>query len=128
MKYPFQDPNLPIDKRIEDIISRMTEEEKIFCLSTNFSVPRLGIKGCVHVEGLHGLAMGEPGDWARGYPVPTTQFPQAYGMAETWDVDLVKKAGEIESIETRYIYQSPKYQRGGLVVRAPNADLARDPR
>jgi beta-glucosidase len=128
MKYPFQDPDLSEEKRVEDLVSRMTLEEKISCLSTNPSVPRLGVKAGSHVEGLHGLAMGEPGDWGRGYPVPTTQFPQAYGMGESWDPDLVRQAGRIEGIETRYMYQSPKYQRGSLVVRAPNADIGRDPR
>jgi beta-glucosidase len=59
--------------------------------------------------------------------VPATTFPQAYGMAETWDPDLLHQAGAIEGCEARYVFQSPKYGRGGLVVRAPNADLGRDP-
>ena len=50
-------------------------------------------------------------------------------MGETWDPELVRKAGGVEGYETRYIYQSEKTgHRGGLVVRAPNADLGRDPR
>ncbi len=126
--HPFQDPDLPIEERIKNILSLMSREEKVACLGTNPSVPRLGIKGAGHVEGLHGLALGEPGGWGKGHPVPTTQFPQAYGMAETWDPELVRRAGAVEGIETRYIFQSPKYGFGGLVVRAPNADLGRDPR
>ena len=78
------------------------------------------------MEGLHGLALGGPGGWGRPKPIPTTQFSQAIGMGETWDPDLIRKAGGVEGHETRYIYQSKK--RGGLVVRAPNADLGRDPR
>jgi beta-glucosidase len=55
-------------------------------------------------------------------------FPQAIGMAETWDSELLRAIGAVEGEETRYVAQSPKYGRGGLVVRAPNADLGRDPR
>ena len=61
--------------------------------------------------------------------VPTTIFPQAYGMGETWDTDLMQQTGAVEGYEVRYIYQSEKFgQRGGLIVRAANADLGRDPR
>ena len=52
-QYPFQDPNLGIEQRIDNIISLMTLDEKISCLSTNPSVPRLGIKGTGQMEGLH---------------------------------------------------------------------------
>jgi len=126
-KYPFQNPKLPIDERVSNILSLMTIEEKIACLGTHPDVPRLGIRGAGHVEGLHGLAMGGPGGWGRPSVVPTTQFPQAVGLGETCDPDLVRQVAGIEGYETRYMFQS-KYQRGGLVVRAPNADLARDPR
>ena len=80
------------------------------------------------MEGLHGLALGGPGGWGRPMPIPTTQFAQDIGMGETWDPDLIRQAGGVEGEETRYIYQSEKTHRGGLVVRAPNADLGRDPR
>ncbi|SFU66547.1 beta-glucosidase [Pustulibacterium marinum] len=106
----------------------MTLDEKVQCLSTNPSVPRLGVQGTEHVEGLHGLALGGPAEWdsKTKAPQPTTQFPQAYGLGETWDTDLLQRVAEAEGYETRFAYQ--KYGRGGLVVRAPNADLARDPR
>ena len=58
-QYPFQNQTLTVEQRIDNIISLMTLDEKIICLSTNPSVPRLGIKGTAHVEGLHGLAMGD---------------------------------------------------------------------
>ena len=106
--HPFQNPDLPMEERITDILSLLTVKEKISCLSTNPSVPRLGIKGAGHVEGLHGLAMGAPGGWGKDHPVPTTQFPQAYGMGQTWDPDIVRRAAAIEGVETRYIFQSPK--------------------
>ena len=91
-------------------------------------MPRLGIQGTGHSEGLHGLALGGPGGWGRPTPIPTTQFAQAIGMGETWDPDLIRQAGGVEGYEARYINQSEKTHRGGLVVRAPNADLGRDPR
>jgi beta-glucosidase len=92
----------------------------------------MGVVGTGHVEGLHGLALGGPGHWeghaGRGYltVIPTTTFPQSRGLGQTWDPALLKKAAAQEAYETRYAFG--KYHRGGLVVRAPNADLSRDPR
>lgn len=127
-QYPFQDPDVPTEARIDNLISLLTVEEKIQCLSTNPSVPRLQVRGTGHVEGLHGLALGGPGSWGGDYPITTTTFPQAIGMAATWDPDLIEKMAAAEAYEARYAFQHSKYQRGGLVVRAPNADLGRDPR
>src|SRR4030042_5553782 len=127
-QYSFQDPDMPIEARIDNLLSLMTLDEKISSLSTDPSVPRLGVKGTRHVEGLHGLAMGGPSNWGRRNPAPTTIFPQAIGLAESWDREVLKKVAAIEGYEVRYMFQSPKYKRGGLVVRAPNADLGRDPR
>ncbi|HSN08105.1 MAG TPA: glycoside hydrolase family 3 C-terminal domain-containing protein [Hanamia sp.] len=127
-QYPFQDPNLGIEKRIDNIISLMTLDEKISCLSTNPSVPRLGIKGTGQMEGLHGVALGGPGGWGRRKLVTTTMFPQSYGLGETWDTALIRKVAATEAYEARYIFQSEKYHTGDLVIRAPNADLGRDPR
>jgi beta-glucosidase len=115
-----------MEERVGNILSLMTIEEKIACLGTRPTVSRLGINGTGHVEGLHGLAMGGPGGWGRPKVVPTTQFPQAIGMAETWDTDVIHQAGALEGHEVRYMTQH--YHQGGLVVRAPNADLGRDPR
>jgi beta-glucosidase len=138
--YPFQNPALPTEVRINNILSLMTFEEKISALSTSPDVPRLGIHGSGHIEGLHGVAYGGPGGWeGRGLqPLPTTQFPQAVGLGETWDPDLLQQAAAIESYEARYIFQSENlfstgrrgehWRREGIVIRAPNADLARDPR
>jgi beta-glucosidase len=126
--YRFQDVRVPAEDRITDLLAHMTIEEKIGALGTNPSVPRLGIVGTGHVEGLHGLALGGPGGWeGKNLPViPTTQFPQARGLGQTWDPALIEQAAAVEGYETRYAFG--KYHRGGLVVRAPNADLSRDPR
>jgi beta-glucosidase len=135
-KYPFQNPDLPVEDRVTNILQLMTVEEKVTCLSTRPDVPRLGIKGAGHVEGLHGLALGGPGGWGKidgpagkrtvDAPVTTTQFPQAIGLGETWDPELIRLVAAVEGLETRYAFQ--QLNRGGLVVRAPNADLVRDPR
>lgn len=135
-QYPFQNPNLPVEERVTNLLNLMTIEEKIACLSTRPDVPRLGIKGAGHVEGLHGLALGGPGGWGKidgrlgkrtiDSPVTTTQFPQAIGLGETWDPGLIRQVAAVEGLETRYAFQ--QLNRGGLVVRAPNADLVRDPR
>jgi beta-glucosidase len=127
-QYPFQNPDLPLEERVNNIISLMTLDEKIACLGTNPSVPRLGIKGCGHLEGLHGLAQGGPGKWGRPSVIPTTTFPQAIGMAESWDPEIIRQAAGVEGYEARHIFQSSKYHQGALVIRAPNADLGRDPR
>lgn len=127
-QYPFQNPDLPIEQRIDNILSLMTIDEKIECLDTTPSVPRLGIKGSGHVEGIHGLTQGGPGKWGKPLTIPSTTFPQGIGLGETWDQELLRQAGQIEGYEARYVFQSPKYRQGGIVIRSPNADLGRDPR
>ena len=126
--YPFRNPDLPDEARITDLVSRMTLEEKIDCMGTRASVPRLGVVGSPHIEGYHGVAQGGPSNWGQRNPTPTTQFPQAYGLGATWDPELIRRVAAQEALEARYLYQSPIYKRSGLIVRAPNADLARDPR
>lgn len=135
--YPFQDTTLSDEERIANLLSLMTIDEKINALSTNLGVTRLGIQSTGHSEGLHGMALGGPGNWG-GFKtvnyqqVPavfyTTTFPQAYGLGETWDKQLIQKVADIEATEIRFYTQNEKYRKGGLVMRAPNADLARDPR
>jgi beta-glucosidase len=127
-EYPFQNPDLPVADRITNAIAAMTLDEKIDLLRFRAGVPRLGIPPLSSVEGLHGEAMGGPSNWGRRSPHPTTLFPQAIGMAETWDTDVMRQAGAVEGYEVRYMYQNEKLHRGGLVVFAPNADLGRDPR
>jgi beta-glucosidase len=127
-EYPFQNPDLADEERISDLIARMTLEEKISCMAWKASVPRLGVKGSPHIEGYHGVAQGGPSNWGHYNPTATTQFPQAYGLGSTWDPDLIQRVAAQEAQEARYLFQSAKYDRSGLIVRAPNADLARDPR
>jgi beta-glucosidase len=128
--FPFRDTKLGDDQRIADLLSRLTLEEKINLMSDHPKIPRLRLVFSGQVEGLHGLALGGPAGWGgRGrQPVPTTTFPQEKGLGATWDPDLLKKIGSLEGYEARYYYQNPVFDRGGVVVRAPNADLSRDPR
>jgi beta-glucosidase len=124
----FDDPDRPIEQRVDNIVALMTLDEKISALAVEPSVERLGIRGSAEFEGLHGLALGGPGGWGGTSPIATTQFPQAVGLGETWDPEILRLVATAEGEEARYAYQSRLYRRGGLVIRAPNADLARDPR
>ncbi len=125
-RYPFLDPNLAAEKRIDNLLSLMTAEEKISCLGTRTAVPRLGVPNIGSSEGIHGVVQREP----RGQhqPITTTQFPQPPGMGETWDPDLVRQAGGVEGYEARFITQTAKYDRQILMLWGPQSDLARDPR
>ncbi len=128
--YPFRDIKLSDEARIADLLGRMTVDEKILLMSDHPSYPRLGLVFSGQVEGLHGLALGGPAGWGgQGKPpLPTTTFPQEKGLGATWDPELLKKIATLEGFEARYYYQNPVFDRGGVVVRAPNADLSRDPR
>jgi len=126
--YPFQNVSISEDVRIRNLISLMNLDEKLSCLSTRISVPRLGVKGTRTIEGLHGLAYSGPANWAVKGPKasPTTTFPQAYGLAQTWDPELIKKIADWQATEARFLAQNKKFGTGGLVVFAPNADMGRD--
>jgi beta-glucosidase len=122
----FANPDLPPERRIDDLLAALTLEEKIECLASRPKLPRLGLRLTGHVEGLHGLALGDGSGWGRNQPVPTTTFPQSVGLGETWDPDLIKRVAEVEGTEARWVFHAR--ERGAIIVRAPNADLARDPR
>ncbi len=127
--YPFQDTSLGEEERLDNLISLMTLEEKIAHLSPRLAgIPRLGVKGTRTVEGLHGLALSGPANWAvkgKG-AAPTTTFPQSIGLAQSWDPDLLEEVAAWEAFETRYLAQNDRYLSAGLIVFAPNADLGRD--
>jgi beta-glucosidase len=128
-KYPFQNPTLDREERITNILSLMTLDEKIAALGTTTAVARLGIPDAGGSEGLHGLVQRPLGGLGSQKPVPTTQFAQVVGMAQTWDADLIRRAGEVEAVEARWLHNhQDKYQRKPLIVWGPNTDLARDPR
>jgi beta-glucosidase len=126
-QHPFQDPSLPAEKRIDNILSLMTIGEKIDCLGVQTGVPRLGIPSYGGSEGIHGVVQrgNERFHLTR---ITTTQFPQPPGMGATWDPALVAQAAAVEGYEARFITQTKKYNRHILMLWGPQADLARDPR
>jgi len=125
-KYPFSDPSLPMEKRIDNLLSLMTTEEKVACLGTQTGVPRLGVKNIGASEGIHGVVQREPRFGHQ--PITTTQFPQPPGMGESWDPEMVRRAAGVEGYEARFISQTAKYDRQILMLWGPQSDLARDPR
>lgn len=141
-EYPFQNPDLPDEERIDNLLSLMTLEEKIATFS-GLGVPRLGVAHPGSSEAIHGLVRGGSTDLEnfvrasqldkarapqqpRSELVHSTAFPQGYGLGETWDREILKMVGEVMAVEARY--HSWKTDRNCLVLWAPNADLARDPR
>ena len=142
-EYPFQNPELSDDERIDNLLSLMTLEEKIATFS-GLGVPRLGVADPGSSEAIHGLVRGGATDLenfvrvsqidrTRDYTqqqtaplVHSTAFPQGYGLGETWDKEILRMVGEVMAVEARY--HSWKTGRNCLVLWAPNADLARDPR
>ena len=91
--YPFKDPTLSSGKRIDNLLSLMTVEEKVDCLGTRTGVPRLGVPNIGSSEGIHGVVQrGSRGRYTRS-AITTTQFPQPPGMGESWDPDLVRQIG-----------------------------------
>ncbi|MFF7580778.1 glycoside hydrolase family 3 C-terminal domain-containing protein [Streptomyces sp. NPDC008061] len=114
---PFRDPQLPFARRIDDLLQRLTLDERIAMLHQFApAVDRLGI-GAFRTgqEGLHGVAwMG-----------PATVFPQAVGLGATWNDDLVRRVGEAVGNEVRA--KRAKDDRVGLNVWAPTVNLLRHP-
>ncbi len=116
---------LPLEQRVEDLIGRMTLEEKVSQMRDHAAaIPRLGVpKYDWWNEGLHGVAFA-------GY---ATNFPQVIGMAATWDTDLVHIMGETVSTEARAKYNEAMRNNDremffGLTFWAPNINIFRDPR
>jgi len=123
VEYPFRNAANSIEARVTNILSLMTLEEKLACLTTSTAVPRLGIPNAGNSEGLHGLVRNAT---ANSPAIPTTSFSQVVGMGATWNKELIRRAGAVQGYEARYITQHDKVPV--LVVWGPNADLSRDPR
>src|SRR5260370_22482678 len=67
---PFRDPALPAEKRVDNLLSLMTLDEKIDCLGTRTGVPLLGVPNCGSSEGIHGVV--QRGGRVYGRPLCTT--------------------------------------------------------
>lgn len=124
---PFWDSALPIEKRIDWLLSKMTIEEKCSCLSSAMRpIERLGIPGMSFGgEAAHGVEARNDQNTLGG-PEPTTSFVQPIGMSATWDPDLIRQAGKVTGTEARVIYH--RHPDRGLSRWAPTVDLERDPR
>lgn len=123
--FPFHDESFSIDKRVDDLVSRMTLEEKINQMKYNApAIERLGIpEYCWWNECLHGVARAGL----------ATVFPQALNLAASWDTNLIFDVASAISDEARAKYNdfSKKgktliYQ--GLTFWSPNINIFRDPR
>jgi beta-glucosidase len=128
--YPFRDPHLALDARVDDLLGRLTLDERISLLHQyQPAVPRLGIKMFkAGTEALHGVAWSN--DIDAGGAVVTAQgtaFPQAVGLASTWDPALLRRVGSVVGTEARgYHAQNPRVF--GLNLWAPVVNPLRDPR
>ncbi len=121
----YLDASLPIEQRVDDLVSRMTLEEKVRQMQhTAPAIPRLGVPAYDWWnEALHGVARA-------GY---ATVFPQAIGMAATWDADLVHREARVVATEARAKYNQALREDNhsiyfGLTFWSPNINIFRDPR
>ncbi|WP_103349218.1 glycoside hydrolase family 3 protein [Amycolatopsis sp. CA-128772] len=127
---PFRDPSLPLPARIDDLLSRLTADEKISLLHQyEPAIPRLGIGVFkTGTEALHGVAWSTDYD-NKGAVVKAdgTVFPQAIGLATTWNPALVKQVGAAVGQEARG-FNARNPTLWGLNLWAPVVNLLRDPR
>jgi beta-glucosidase len=131
---PYLDPNLSPERRAADIVSRMTLPEKVLQMqSTAPAIPRLGVAAYNWWnEALHGVVQGR-----------ATVFPQAIGLAATWDTDLMYRVADVISTEARAKYNEALShpappgpdplmtlpgRTAGLTYWSPNVNIFRDPR
>jgi beta-glucosidase len=123
---PFQDSTLPIEARVRDLVSCLTPSEKIEQLVFDAPpIPRLGIPAYNYwSEALHGVARSGR----------ATVFPQAIGLAATWNPALVQRVASAIGDEARAKYHEAVRRHGfsmqyqGLNVWSPNVNIFRDPR
>ncbi|MCD8336325.1 MAG: glycoside hydrolase family 3 C-terminal domain-containing protein [Lachnospiraceae bacterium] len=127
-KTPLWDSRLPLEERLDYLISEMTMEEKLSCLGTGTpALPRFGIsEQFIGSEAAHGVEARHDQGQNKRKPEPTTSFPQPIGMSASWDPDLLCEAGEVVGKEARVLYQ--RNPAGGLFRWAPTVDMERDPR
>ena len=122
---PYLNPKLPLDQRVNDLVSRMTLDEKVSqMMNAAPAIPRLRIPQYDWWnEGLHGVA----------FSGVATVFPQAIGLGATFDPQLVNRVANVISDEARAKYHEAQ-RRGnydrfyGLTFWSPNINIFRDPR
>jgi len=122
----YLDTTLSTQERVQDLLAQLTLEEKVSLMSyPAHGVPRLNIPAYNYWnEALHGVARNGQ----------ATVFPQAIGMAASWDRDLIKKVADAISDEARAKYHEALRRKGfteqyqGLTFWSPNVNIFRDPR
>src|SRR5882762_949134 len=122
----YRNAKLPVEQRVANLVSQMTLEEKVSQLGhTSAAIPRLGVPQYNWWnEGLHGVARAGN----------ATVFPQAIGLAATFDEPLMHQIGDVISTEFRAKYYADMHKDGstdwykGLTVWSPNINIFRDPR
>jgi beta-glucosidase len=121
---PFRDTSLPPEQRLDDLIGRLTLEEKAILLNHRGpTIERLGIRSVQWNQCLNGVK------WDR----PTTLFPTCMAMAATWDTALVRRIADTLSDEARAIYNgwhlnpNAPGEHKGLIYRAPVINIGRNP-
>ena len=122
---PYKDPTLPVERRVDDLVARMTLEEKVSqMMNAAAPVERLGIPEYEWWnEGLHGVARAGI----------ATVFPQAIGLAATWDTNLTRQVSDVISTEARakhheFVRRGERGRYKGLTYWSPNINIFRDPR
>lgn len=112
-KFGFQDTGMPIDQRVDDLVSRLTLDQKIEQLMNQApGIDSLGIPQYNWwSEGLHGIARAGL----------ATVFPQAIGMAATWDDALIYEVANVISDETRAKHE--EFVRRGKKISLPGIDF-----
>ncbi len=121
----YKNPQLAVDARVDDLVLRMTLEEKISQMqNAAAAIPRLGVPEYEWWnEALHGVARAGI----------ATVFPQAIGMAATFDENLVRQIADVVSTEARaknneYLRRDERGRYKGLTFWSPNINIFRDPR
>ena len=122
---PFLDPSLPAERRIDDLIRRLTLEEKVDqMLHENKAIERLGVQAYNWWnEACHGIARNGR----------ATVFPQVIGLGATWNRSLVQRVAGVISDEARAKHHAAlaagrRGQYQGLTFWTPNINIFRDPR
>jgi beta-glucosidase len=126
-QYPFQDSGLPIEARVEDLLSRLTLEEKISLIHadskfTTAAIPRLGIPRRRLDDGPHGVREDiGPDSWQPAGKTDdfSTAMPAGICLAATWNPDLGYAEGEAIGQEAR--------ARGKDIMLGPGVNILRTP-
>ncbi|KAL6190889.1 hypothetical protein ACLB2K_037283 [Fragaria x ananassa] len=125
--FKFCRTRVPVHVRVQDLIGRLTLQEKIRLLVNNaIAVPRLGIQGYEWwSEALHGVSNVGPGTKFGGAFPGATSFPQVITTAASFNQSLWQEIGQVVSDEARAMYNGGQ---AGLTYWSPNVNIFRDPR